>query len=375
MNKIVFDLSFVVSTNVNSGVAKYGYRFLDYIVKSNHYNEFVLLLNESTACEIKKMYPQFESRIIGQKWFKYTRFLRFFFYMLSFKIAVRKIKSELIFCPYGNIINCLSTQQKKISVIHDLQVQIDKKIRKKRYYWLHKFAEDRLMVNSLFIFTISNFSKRQIISLYPSVENKILNMSNSVSMIKTNDLKPMTPGYRYLLYCGRLFVQKNVMTLVKAYNLLHQDYPNLNLVLIASEGKYWNDEIKPFAEEHNFLERIILTGRCSEEELSRWYLGASCFVFPSVREGFGSPPIEAAYMHVPVVTSKADSLEEVTLGLLNYYEPPTNEKELAIAIKKILDNPPSDEHLCSICNEFEKHYSIDVVGRNIYEFLNIYNHC
>ena len=336
---------------------------------TRRYDNYILLLNESTADVIRGQYPQFKFISIGKKWMKKTFFFKYFFYMYEFKKNVNYSGVDLVFCPYGGPVACLEVKPKKICVIHDMQVRIDAKKKKKRDVWLYTKAEDLLMKNSSFVFTISNFSKKQILSFYPDDENKVINMSNSVSMVKNEYMVPMDLGCRYLLYCGRLYVQKNVMTLVKAFHRLSYDYSDLKLVLIAGENKYWEKTIKPYAQENNLVDKIILTGRCSEEELSCWYMGATCFVFPSIREGFGFPPIEAAYMNVPVVCSKADSLEEVTLGMLNYYEPPMDDVKLADEIKKVMDNPPSLEHLRRIGEEYERHYSIEVVGARICDFL------
>ena len=258
------------------------------------------------------------------------------------------------------------------TVVHDLQVRIDAKKHSKKEVLIYEITENNIMNTSDYIFTISEFSKNQIVSFYPNYGSKVLNMSNSVSMVNYVGLLPMQTEYDYILYVGRLCDQKNVMTLVKAFTLIMDQYPKLKLVLLAKSGWYWEKIIKPFAVKHRILDRIVLTGQCSEENLSQWYLGAKCFVFPSLREGFGSPPIEAAFMKIPVVTSKADSLEEVTLGLLNYYDPPLDETELSSAIKNVLDNQPSESELNYIQTEYEKKYSINVFGNRICNFIENY---
>lgn len=368
MIKILFDLTFVRSASLFSGVAKYGYRILEYIVVSKRQSNYVLLLNEQTADSIVDMFPQFECIIIKTKWIEKLPF-KSLFYSIFFKYKVNKIDADLLFCPYGNPINCLKTRHKKVSVIHDLQVRIDVNAHTKKEIIIYTFAENKIMENSEYVLTISDFSRNQILSFYPGKDNKVLNMGSSVSMVKGKNLLPMRVDYDYLLYVGRLCDQKNVLTLVKAFCLIKEQYPNLNLVLLAKNGKYWEETIKPFALEHGILDRIILTGQCTEENLSQWYLGAKCFVFPSIREGFGFPPIEAAFMKIPVVSSKSDSLEEVTLGLLNYYDPPLDEKELSRVIKNVLDNSPSERELDYIRAEYEKKYSINVFGNRICDFI------
>lgn len=198
-------------------------------------------------------------------------------------------------------------------------------------------------------------------------------MSNLVSMPNIDGVKPMKPGYQYILYVGRLCEMKNVMTLVRAFEKIKQKYNNLKVVLLSNTDAYWYSTIVPYLKNNGFEDKVIFIKSCSEEDLFRWYIGAKLFVFPSIREGFGFPPIEAGMMKVPVVTSKADSLEEVTLGLLNYYEPATDADELSKAIMKVIDNPQKEDTLNYIRNEFLSHYSIDIVAKNICDFLERVN--
>ena len=363
-------MTFVLSSaTVYTGVAKYGHRILEYIEKSGQQGQYILLLNNISGNAIKKIHPNFEYIIIGKRWMKNTLFFKYFFYMYEFKHCVNHMDANLLFSPSGGPICSPKINKSKICVFHDMQVRIDAKLFNRRDAWIYVKSEDRLAKNAKFIFTISEFSKRQILSYYPTIGSKLINMSNSVSMVKTEGIEPMKIGCPYLLYVGRLCQQKNLMTLLKAFNRIKDKYQNYKLVLVSNDGEYWKEIMLPYINEQHIDNRIILTGWCSEEDLSRWYLGASAFVFPSVREGFGSPPLEAAYMEIPVITSKADSLDEVTLGLLNYYEPPMDDEMLASAICKTLENPPSMQRMREIRKEYESHYSIDVIGKRICDFL------
>lgn len=368
MNTILFDLSFVTANNYYSGVAKYGYRILEYIVKAERQDEYVLLLNEESEQDILETFPQFKSISMGSKWLRKVP-LKSFVYMWLFRKKVNSVGAKLLFCPYGNPFNCLKVKPKKISVVHDLQVRIDAHLRSKKEVWIYTFAENHIMNNSTYIFTISNFSRNQILQYYPQIADKLINMSNSVSMMTADTVKPMQIGNPYLLYVGRIVAPKNVLTLVKAFSLIKKDYPLFKLVLVGKETDYWRNEIIPVINEHELSDSFVLVEGCSEKELCQWYKGASCFVFPSIREGFGFPPIEAAFFKVPVVSSKADSLEEVTLGLLNYYDPPSDEKNMASVIKKVINNPPSNLELQHISDEYGNKYSIETVGKNICDFL------
>lgn len=372
MGKILFDLSFITDS-VNTGVSKYACRILEYIIKSGRQKKYVLLLNYKSSDIIRDMFPQFAYHIMGPKWLSGMKRMNSYCNMLCFKYSVWKINPTLIFCPYGGVFNCLNTGRKKIVTLHDMQVRIDKCQHSEKEIKIFTFAENHHVDNSNYIFTISDFSRQQILQFYPSCESKLINMSNLVSMPNIDGVKPMKPGYQYILYVGRLCEMKNVMTLVRAFEKIKQKYNNLKVVLLSNTDTYWYSTIVPYLKNNGFEDKVIFIKSCSEEDLFRWYIGAKLFVFPSIREGFGFPPIEAGMMKVPVVTSKADSLEEVTLGLLNYYEPATDADELSKSIMKVIDNPQKEDTLNYIRNEFLSHYSIDIVAKNICDFLERVN--
>lgn len=371
--KIIIDLSFI-TTNYNSGVAKYAYRFIEYLTIHNLECDFSLLVNNIAYNHFKSIYPQFEIYELGKQWMDKLGYFKKIALAFEFRKVVNNIDSDLIFCPWANPINALSIKRKKIATIHDLQIRIDSKKYKQRDVWLQNFADSNIIKHALKVLTISEYSKAQILKYFPDITEKLLDCSNCVSLSLKEDVAPMKPGYDYLLYVGRMDAMKNVLTLVRAFNEIKDKFPHLNLVLVSTAWGYYEQEIKPFVESHGLIDRITKIVNCSDKELVGWYKGTSLFVFPSLREGFGFPPIEAAYLNIPVLTSKADSLEEVTLGMLNYYEPSTDSKALAARIEECLNNPPSIERLEEIKLEYIKHYSVEVFGKRIYELLKKYNH-
>lgn len=373
MNKIAFDISFYRNTN-STGVGNYALRILSYIVEQKMEGQYILLLNVNTATYFRDKFPQFESYIIGRKWYNKIQYLHYFLWMFAFRRVVNRINVDLVFCPYGNPINCLRIKAKKISVLHDMQVRIDKKKSSPKHAWMYVFAENKLAENSQYIFTISEFAKNQILGFYPEIKDKLLNMSNLVYVPNISKVNAKDIGCPYLLFVGRLYRMKNVMTLIKAFDLLKVKYPLLKVVLVSNSVDYWYSDIEPYIKDKGIRDRVLLVESCSDNELLEWYRGASLFVFPSLREGFGFPPIEAGLMRIPVVSSKSDSLGEVTLNLLNYYEPATDEKQLAKVINRVLSTPPSAIELNRIKEEFENHYSINNVAGRICDFLNQENY-
>lgn len=116
-------------------------------------------------------------------------------------------------------------------------------------------------------------------------------------------------GQPFLLCVGTLEPRKNLITLLRAFASLRTKIPH-QLVLVGPEG-WLNGGLGEAVGSLGLRDRVRLTGFVSDDDLSGWYSAADCFVFPSVYEGFGLPPLEAMRCGAPVVTSNVSSLPEV----------------------------------------------------------------
>ena len=105
------------------------------------------------------------------------------------------------------------------------------------------------------------------------------------------------------------------------------------------------------------MSNICIFENISEELLQALYKNAYLFITTSMNEGFGLTPLEAALNCIPVISTKCQSLPEVTLNLLNYYEPPLSSDSLRKTISSLLLNYPSQEKLIEIKNKIISAYS------------------
>lgn len=361
---VLIDLSWIKEGNIYTGIAKYAYRFLEYIVKYHLERDFVLLVNGGAVENIKAMFPQkFQYIIICNKRILKISKLQSLYIAKEVKRIFEMQKFDLIFCPHGDYVNRWQSKSKKVIAIHDLQMQLD--CRGLRLMIL-KDRDDALIKHSDHIITISEFSKRQIQMFYPWYSGELVSLGNSISFV--DGYSPRLVEDDYILYVGRICKMKNIITLIKAYARIKGSIKQ-KLVIVGAKNRYWETEILPIIISEQIQERIILCQDITEKDLNSLYKFASLFVFPSLREGFGSPPLEAAAMGCPVVCSASDSLPEVTMGLLNYYANPMNDKELAEKMTEVLDKYPNRTHLEKIAENYKAVYSVDVTGKRIYDYL------
>ena len=215
--------------------------------------------------------------------------------------------------------------------------------------YLERFLRDMPLIvrNSKVILTVSEYSKRDIIKFFPFVnEEKIfvtplaanksykpLNKINCIEYIK-NKYSIDSP---FILYIGGFSTRKNVKELIIAFNKiqksLKKDYKLVLCGSIRDEGV----KLQNLCKELLIDDKIIFTGFVPDDELPLFYNAAEVFVYPSLYEGFGLPPLEAMSCATPVITSNLTSIPEVTNDCAILINPFDND-ELASSILNLLNS-------------------------------------
>ncbi|MCX7839332.1 MAG: glycosyltransferase family 4 protein [Anaerolineae bacterium] len=149
---------------------------------------------------------------------------------------------------------------------------------------------------------------------------------------------------KIILFVGTIEPRKNIVRLLRAFarakraaHLPHR------LVLIGARGWKYAEVDRTLAQE-NLANDVLFVGYVPQDELPRWYQAADVFVYPSLYEGFGMPPLDAMASGTPVITSNAASLPEV-VGDAALQVSPTDEDALADAIIRVLTDPALREQM------------------------------
>lgn len=344
---------------------------LDAFSKMGFADNFVLLVNYNHEKFFHERFPQFKLRVMyffpltilhklmhGK--FNGTKYLKKFG---IFKREVENVGISAIWFPYCVDYTFVKTKLPSLCTIHDI-------------YRVHRNGKDGwsfITDKNCTLTTVSDYTKSDIIKTFALDENRassITRIPNSIvfDVSKQSEITDLS-GKKYILDLNAYVDKKNPMTLLKAFNLI-KDKIKEDLVFC---GGYKDEEVfeemSGFIADNGLSERVKMLFRVSDEERNWLLTNARLFVTPSLFEGFGRTPVEAAICKIPVISTKETSLFEATMGLCNYVEKATDEKELATLIKDKIFNPDSTEKLNKISETLAKNYEPENLSKKYMEIM------
>jgi glycosyltransferase involved in cell wall biosynthesis len=164
---------------------------------------------------------------------------------------------------------------------------------------------------------------------------------------------PATEGVRrrlgieddFLLTVGTIEPRKNLMVLVSAFEEVIRTRPNSNLQLVIAGGSGWlSGPVFNAIERSPARNRILLADYLHDEDLRALYASCRVFIYPSIYEGFGLPPLEAMACAAPVIASCIPALKETTGGAALLFDP-SRPEDLAQKIFEVLDDESARRRL------------------------------
>jgi glycosyltransferase involved in cell wall biosynthesis len=244
---------------------------------------------------------------------------------------------------------------------------------------LHFQLTRRVLKGAARILAVSRYTKSEIEKLFGIPGTRIEVVYNAIDErflrghASDTDLQILTERYLvtypFLLYAGRISPHKNLVRIIEAFSALKAElekegrFPDLKLIIIGDE-----------LSKHPDLRRTVIRGGVQNdvrfmgfvpiEMLRVFYDAAKIFVFPSLYEGFGLPPLEAMAHGTPVVTSNTSSLPEV-VGNAAVLVNPENVFEIMRALHRVLLDQTVREKFKQRGYEQAKKFSWDASARQI----------
>jgi len=241
---------------------------------------------------------------------------------------------------FTNPLNIILGKYRSVVTVHDMSTFIDKTFAKTESHSILSQKLPDILEKTDAIIAVSEYTKNDLIKHFGVKENKITVIYEAAG----EEFYPDADEHvckkfrvsRFILYAGQLQPRKNIIKLLEAFALVHKQYADVSLVLVGVvRNKTYMEEMQKVIIKQNLKDAVVFTGRIDDDKLRKLYSTAECFVYPSLFEGFGLPPLEAMQCGAPVIVSNTSSLPEVVGGagiLIN----PESSSEIAEAIKQVL---------------------------------------
>lgn len=300
-----------------------------------------------------------------------------------FPYNLSKENVDLYHVPQNGMGLSKNTSCKKVVTVHDLIPYTMPETVGKGY--LKKFLKNmpQLIYDADAIITVSEYSKKDILRFFPIDEKKIF----VTHLAADEKYKPLNKDkcnyilknyydidYPFILYIGGFSPRKNIKSLLisfsKIYKKLDKDYK----IVIVGANKNGSKILIDMAKKLNIESKVVFTGFVPENHLPILYNSCETFVYPSLYEGFGLPPLEAMCCGAPIITSNITSIPEV-VGDGGLLIDPNDINEFSNALEKTLLDISFRYELQKKALKRSSLYSWENTARNTLKVYNniIYN--
>ena len=353
---------------IGKGLGRYTQEVVDNIMKITSADtsldfDFIIFLSPENFDEFICPQANVKKVCLNMPWYSWQEQLLMPFYLWREKL-------DLIHFPHFNV--PLLTPCKFVVTIHDLILTHFPTRRATTLapliYQLKNLAYRLVIFGAIKraqkIITVSEFTKLDLITQFKVLPERIaVTYEGAANLAKGRDslfiakldnqetLKQYHIADNFLLYVGNAYPHKNLEFLLRVFVKLLSRKPDLRLVLIGKEDYFYN-RVKDYArtlniwQKENINSSVIFPGYVPDAQLEILYQEARVYIFPSLYEGFGLPPLEAMARSCPVLSSNRASLPEI-LGDAALYFDPENESDLLEKTWKIINEKDLRDALVS----------------------------
>ena len=329
-----------------TGVGQYIYAVLEAMLRQDTNNEFVIYTSRENAENYR--FPA--SNLVNKQWGLPARSkamrLAYEYVRLPGQIAADKLD---VFNGCSNFLP-LRKVCPSVVTIHDLAYYVhpERCPMVRRHYWYAMTRRSIQFADA--IITMSHNSRRDIERFFPGTGSRIhvihLAAHHRFRVLETAESEPVLMRYGivrpYVLFVGTLEPGKNVGRVIQAFDAVAKEFPE-HLLLIAGDKGWLYDSIFAEAARARASDRIRFVSHVPDEDVVPLLNRCDVFLFPSLYEGFGLPPLEAMACGAPVITSGTSSLPEV-VGDAAITVQPESLNEIATALRRVLaDSALRDE--------------------------------
>ena len=324
------------------GLARYAQQLVLHLEKIDYKNQYIIFLRKKNWDEFEPTNSNFIKVLADIPWYGLAE-------QIKFPAIIKKQKVDLMHFPHWNV--PLIYSGPFVVTIHDLIMYHFPRTTATTLspitYWIkdhfHRLIVRNAVKCSSEIIATSEFTKTDIQKTLGVAMEKI-EVTYQAPFLPNNEIQNLSPNHLknffikhhitrdYILYVGAAYPHKNLNTLIKGWKIfIERNGKENQLVLVGKENYFYRKLINDYdLPQHN----IVYTGYLSDNELEILYNHALLYIFPSLYEGFGLPPLEAMAHNLPVASSDSSCLPEI-LQDAAYYFNPKDERAISDAIQHL----------------------------------------
>lgn len=227
-----------------------------------------------------------------------------------------------------------------VTVVHDAMIFRTPENFSRKYRLVHGVL-GRLLARRGKIATVSEFSKRELEGAFNTKDVAVVsNSCEHMATVAKDETVLARLGLDrepYLLFVGSRTPNKNLRRAMDAIRMMGSTAPKFVIAGAAASSVFQSYETSE-AGANSVSDRVVFTGRLSDEEIAGLYAGATALLFPSLYEGFGIPPLEAMLLGCPVLASDIAPTREVCGDAALFFDP-LRPEDMVRAINEVLHNP------------------------------------
>ena len=331
--------------NSGKGLGRYTQKLIEELEKIDHHNQYYIFLNLHNFDEYQPKNPNFHKILANIPCYSWQE-------QILLPKLLMKYKLDLVHFLHFNI--PILYRKPYIVTIHDLILLEYPTRRASKLNWImykiKNLAYRLVILNAINtarkVITISEYTSQSIIRHFKLPQHKIQMIYEGVDLERFNPLNAQEFEFskfgispqKYILYVGNVYPHKNIERLVNVFYKLQKDKldKDIKLVLVGKKD-YFFELVMHQVKELGLEKSVLFPGYVSDEQLISLYEQCLFYVFPSLYEGFGLPPLEAIAMGAPIVISNSTCLPEIFGEHVEYFNPMSEDDMQNVIYNFIID--------------------------------------
>ncbi|HCJ52485.1 MAG TPA: hypothetical protein DIS62_03065 [Candidatus Kerfeldbacteria bacterium] len=358
---------------LGKGLGRYTQKLIEHLEKIDAVNSYVIFLRKENFEAYSPSRPNFSKILADFRWYSLEE-------QIKFPRVLQNAHADFVHFPHFNVpifyrgLFCVTIHDLILTHYPTLRATTLSPLRYgiKHHAYLHVIR--RAIRKAKKIITVSEFTKHDISKSFSVSGEKIAVTYEGVeapSQLEINANQHAQHGVSkpYILYVGNAYPHKNLERFIDAFGEIRREFPSLTFVVVGKDD-YFILRLKEYVRHKGLATSVVFTGFVSDVDLFLLYQRARAFVFPSLYEGFGLPPLEAMINGTPVIASNATSIPEI-LGDAAQYFRPDNIHDMIQSIRAVHTNDNLRKQLIERGNRRVERFTWDAMARST---LDIYRH-